>query len=101
MAIDDAKLNAFLARVLDDIGASMSAALIIIGDRLGLYKAMAGAGPMSSAALAKRTQTTERYVREWLGNQAAGGSVTYDPATQWFTLPDEQAMALADESSPV
>lgn len=62
---------------------------------------MACAGPMSSAELAKRTQTTERYVREWLRNQAAGGYVTYDPATQGFTLPDEQAMALAVESSPV
>ena len=79
----------------------MNAALIVIGDKLGLYKAMAGAGPMTSAELAAKTKTTERYVREWLSAQAAGGFVTYDAATGKFTLPPEQAMALADEQSPV
>jgi len=79
----------------------MNAALIIIGDKLGLYKAMAGAGPMTSAELAAKTKTTERYVREWLSAQAAGGFVTYDEASGKFTLPPEQTMALADEQSPV
>ena len=101
MAIDEVKLNAFLGTALNDIGAGMSVALVIIGDKLGLYKAMAGAGPITSAELAKRSGTTERYIREWLRNQAAGGYVAYDPKTQRYTLPDEQAMALADESSPL
>jgi SAM-dependent methyltransferase len=72
----------------------------VIGDQLGLYKAMAGAGPITSAQLADRTSTAERYVREWLNAQAAGGYVTYDPATRSYTLPAEHALALADESSP-
>src|SRR5207253_8684714 len=76
------------------------AGLIVVGDRLGLYKAMADSGPITSAALAEKTGTTERYVREWLNAQAAGGYVTYDPATQKYELPAEQAMALADENSP-
>jgi 2-polyprenyl-3-methyl-5-hydroxy-6-metoxy-1,4-benzoquinol methylase len=71
-----------------------------MGEKLGLYKAMAGSGPLSSAELAKRTGTSERYVREWLCNQAAGGYVIYDPKTERYTLPDEQAFALADENSP-
>ncbi len=75
--------------------------LFVIGDKLGLYKAMAGAGPMTSAELAAKTGTTERYVREWLAAQAAGGLVTYDAATEKYTLPPEQAFALADEMSPV
>jgi len=83
------------------MGAAISGLLLHMGDRLGLYKAMAGAGPMTSASLAARTGTTERYVREWLGNQAAGGYVTYDPARGTFELPAEQAMVLANEDSPV
>ena len=79
----------------------MNTALILVGDKLGLYKAMAGAGPMTSAEVAAKTETTERYVREWLSAQAAGGFVTYDASTGRFTLPPEQAMALADEQSPV
>src|SRR3989442_1262538 len=71
-----------------------------IGDRLGLYKAMAGAGPLTSAELAQRTGCAERYVREWLAAQAAGGYVTYDAAAKTYTLPPEQAFCLADESSP-
>ena len=98
--IDAAKMNEFLGRAVGDIGAAISAALVIIGDKLGLYKAMAGAGPVTPAELARRTETTERYVREWLGNQAAGGYVSYDPATGRYSLPPEQAAALADESSP-
>ena len=78
----------------------MNAALVLVGEKLGLYKAMAGAGPLTSAELAKKTNTDERYVREWLSAQAAGGYVTYDAAARKFTLPDEQAFALAVEESP-
>jgi SAM-dependent methyltransferase len=100
-AINEAKLHEFVMKAVGEMGAAMNAALIIVGDKLGLYKAMAGAGPMTSAELAQKTHTTERYVREWLSAQAAGGFVNYDAATGKFMLPNEQAMALADESSPV
>ena len=100
MAINEAKLNEFLGKAVGDIGAAMSAVLVLLGDQLGLYKGMAGAGPLTPAELARRTGTAERYVREWLANQAAGGYVTYDAATGKFTLPDEHAFALAEEGSP-
>jgi len=99
--VNEAKLHEFVMNAVGEMGAAMNAALIIIGDKLGLYKAMAGAGPMTSAELAAKTKTTERYVREWLSAQAAGGFVTYDEASGKFTLPPEQTMALADEQSPV
>jgi 2-polyprenyl-3-methyl-5-hydroxy-6-metoxy-1,4-benzoquinol methylase len=99
-SIDPAKLQDFMGKAVGDIGAAMSAALVLIGDRLGLYKAMAASGPLTSTELATRTGTNERYVREWLNNQAAGGYVTYDAATKCYTLPPEQAFALADETSP-
>jgi SAM-dependent methyltransferase len=99
-AIDENKLNEFVGRAVGDIGAAISAALVLIGDELGLYKAMAASGPITPGELAKRTETTERYVREWLNNQAAGGYVSYQPATGRYTLPPEQAAALADEASP-
>ena len=83
------------------MGAAISGLLLHIGDRLGLYKAMAGAGPITSSALAQRTGTTERYVREWLANQAAGGYVVHDPADDTYELPAEQAMVVAVEDSPV
>jgi SAM-dependent methyltransferase len=88
-------------KAVGEMGAAMNAALIVIGYKLGLYKAMSGAGPITSAELAKKTGTTERYVREWLASQAAGGFVTYDAAAGRYTLPPEQALALADETSPV
>ena len=100
MQIDHAKLEKFMGQALGELGAGMNAALVIIGDKLGLYKAMSGAGPMSSAELAQKTGTTERYVREWLCAQAAGGFVNYDATTGRFILPDEQAFALAVEDSP-
>ncbi len=100
ISIDEAKLQAFVGRVVGDFGAALSSTLVYIGDKLGLYKAMAGAGPMTPAELADKTGTIERYVREWLINQAAGGYVEYDPGTQRYRLPPEQAVALADESSP-
>jgi SAM-dependent methyltransferase len=99
-AVDMDKLMTFLGQVIGELGATVNAGLIVVGDKLGLYKAMAGAGPMSSSELAQKTGTSERYVREWLNAQAAGGYVTYDAATQKYELPAEQAMALADENSP-
>ena len=100
MQINQDKLNQFLGQMVGELGAAMNAALVLVGEKLGLYKAMAGAGPMSPAELARKTQTDERYVREWLSAQAAGGYVTYDASTKSFTLPDEQAFALAMEDSP-
>ncbi|MGI8564581.1 MAG: class I SAM-dependent methyltransferase [Candidatus Dormibacter sp.] len=99
-AIDEAKVHAFVGQLIGELGATVNAGLVVIGDRLGLYKAMAGAGPISTAELAERTGTTERYVREWLNAQAAGGYVEYDPSTQRYTLPAEHALALANEASP-
>jgi hypothetical protein len=99
--INEAKLHAFLGQAIGEMGAAINAALILIGDKLGLYKGMANAGPLTSDELAKKTGLSERYVREWLSAQAAGGFITYDAATGQFTLPPEQALALADESSPV
>jgi SAM-dependent methyltransferase len=99
--IDQSKLHDFVMKAVGEMGAAMNAALILVGDKLGLYKAMAGAGPMTSAELASKTGTLERYVREWLAAEAAGGFVLYDAATEKYTLPPEQAMALADETSPV
>ncbi len=100
MAIDQQKLEAFVGRAVNDLGASLSALLLHIGDKLGLYKAMAGSGPLTSQQLAEKTGTAERYVREWLANQAAGGYVTYDAATNTFSLTEEQAFCLANEESP-
>ena len=101
MALDQERLNSFLGQVLGDIGAAMNTALILVGDRLGLYKALAAGGPMSSAELAAATGTTERYVREWLAAQAASGYAVYDPATGTFSMQPEQAAVFADEDSPV
>ena len=98
--IDEAKLEAFMGQALTDMGAIISAPLIQIGEKLGLYKAMAHAGPLTSQEVAERSGAAERYVREWLRNQAAGGYITYDPDSDRYTLPDEHALALADEDSP-
>ncbi len=98
--IDEAKLEAFMGQAVTDMGAIISAPLMLIGEKLGLYKAMAHAGPLTSREVAERSGAAERYVREWLGNQAAGGYVTYDPESKRYTLPDEHALALADEDSP-
>ena len=93
--------RAFIERAFDDFVAAISLPMVVLGDRLGLYKAMAGAEPMTPAELAARTATAERYVREWLSQQAAGGYVTYDKTTGRFALPDEHAAVLADELSPL
>jgi len=100
ISIDEAKLEAFMGQAVTDMGATISAPLFQIGEKLGLYKAMAGAGALTSQEVADRTGTAERSVREWLRNQAAGGYITYDPASDRYTLPDEHALALADEDSP-
>jgi SAM-dependent methyltransferase len=98
-SLDMDKLNAFVGRFVGDLGAAVHAGMVVIGERLGLYKALA-AGPISSAELAAKTHTDERYVREWLGSQAAGGYVTYDDKTKRFSLSPEQAFTLANEDSP-
>jgi 2-polyprenyl-3-methyl-5-hydroxy-6-metoxy-1,4-benzoquinol methylase len=98
--IDPAKLDAFMGRFVQDIAGGIAAPLAIIGDKLGLYRAMADGVPVTPAELAERTGCRERYVREWLSHQAAGEYVEYDPATGAFRLPPEHAMALADESGP-
>ncbi len=98
--IDEAKLEAFMGQAVTDMGAIISGPLMLIGEKLGLYKAMAHAGSLTSQEVAERSGAAERYVREWLGNQAAGGYVAYDPESDRYTLPDEHALALADEDSP-
>src|SRR5713226_9763784 len=100
MPVNEAKLQEFMGKALGDIAAGMSAVLVLIGDKLGLYKALAQAGPATPAELAQRTGCAERYLREWLANQAAGGYISYDAATKKYRLLEEQAMALADETSP-
>jgi SAM-dependent methyltransferase len=97
--LDMNKLNAFIGQFVTDLGAAVHAGMVVIGDKLGLYKALAG-GPMSSGQLAARTHTDERYVREWLASQAAGGYVTYDEKNDNFSLSEEQAFTLATEDSP-
>ena len=101
MSINEEKLNDLLGRFLNDFGATFHAAMAVIGDKLGLYKTLAEAGPLTSQELARRTGTAERYVREWLASQAAGGYASYDAQTQRFFLTEEQAFALTDENGPV
>lgn len=98
--VDNDKMMTFLGRVVDDFGASLSAILVYIGDKYGLYKALAEQGSMTSEELAKATGTTERYVREWLINQAAGGYISYDQVLEKYFIEPEQATALTDENSP-
>lgn len=100
MAIDQDRLNAFLGRAIGDLGAAISAVLVSIGDELGFYRALA-AGPLTPEELATRTGTHERYVREWLANQAAGGYVDYDAPTGRYLLNEEQALCLANPNGPV
>jgi len=100
-ASDAAEIEAFVGRVMTDLGAACSGVLVNVGRRLGLYKALAEIGPCTSVALSKATAVRERYVREWLANQAAGGYVTYDPQDQTFRLSGAQALVLAWEQSPV
>jgi len=99
--IDQAKLEAFVMRAVGDLSAGYGGVMVSLGSKLGLYKAMAGAGPLSSRELAARTGCAERYVREWLNAQAAGGYVGYHTVSDTYELSAEQAMVLADEESPV
>ncbi len=98
-ALDMDKLNAFVGQFVGDLGAAVHAGMVVIGEKLGLYKALA-AGPMSAAELAAKTKTDERYVREWLASQAASGYVMYDAKTNEFSMSQEQVFTLANEDSP-
>jgi SAM-dependent methyltransferase len=97
--LDEEKLMQFVFRAVDEVGATLNAALVVMGDKLGFYRGLAGAGPLTPEELAARTGTTERYVREWLNAQAAGGYVEYDPEAGTYELPPEQTVAFTDESS--
>jgi len=99
MAVDNEKLNKFIGQFVGDLGAAVHAGMVVIGERLGLYKALAS-GPMTSSELAAKTSTDERYLREWLSSQAAGGYITYDEKADRFSLSEEQAFTLAQEDSP-
>src|ERR1700749_1515500 len=100
MSINEEKLNAFLGKAVGDLGAAFSAVLVLLGDELGLYKALSKES-LTPAELAARTGTNERYMREWLGNQAAGGYVEFDAASVKYRLSEEQAACLADPAGPV
>ena len=99
MAVDTKKLEQFLGQFVNDLGATVHAGMVVIGDRLGLYKALA-AGPLTATELAAITRTDERYVREWLASQAAGGYITYNAETHKFGMTEEQALTLANEDGP-
>lgn len=101
LPIDETRLNEFMGKAVGDMGAAMHAVMILLGDRLGLYRAMADSRALTSSELAYRTGLNERYVREWLNANAASGYINYDAAAKAFTLPPEQALALAVEDSPV
>jgi len=99
-ALDEKKLMDFVFRAVDEVGATLNAALVVMGDKLGLYRALADSGPCTPSELADRSGTSVRYVEEWLNAQAAGGYVAYDPDSRTYALPAEQAVALTDASSP-
>jgi SAM-dependent methyltransferase len=100
VAIDGDKLMGLVFKAVDEVGATLNAALVVMGDRLGYYQALADDGPATPGELAERTNTSEHYTREWLNAQAAGGYVEYDSSTGTYTLPPEQTVALTDPSSP-
>jgi 2-polyprenyl-3-methyl-5-hydroxy-6-metoxy-1,4-benzoquinol methylase len=101
MSIDQAKLEQLVGKAVGDLGAALTASLVVVGDKLGLFKAMARAGaPLTSEQLAQRTGTTERYVREWLNALAAAGYVTYDADSRRYSLTPEQTVALTEENNP-
>lgn len=99
--IDRTRLDSFLMRAVGDLSAGYGGVMVSLGSKLGLYKAMWGAGPISARELAARTGCAERYVREWLNSQAAGGYVDYHAVSDTYELSREHAMVLADENSPV
>ncbi|MBC8074198.1 MAG: SAM-dependent methyltransferase, partial [Deltaproteobacteria bacterium] len=100
-AIDPSKLDTIIMRAIGDLSAGYGGVMVSLGHRLGLYKAMAGAGPLSARELAARADCAERYVTEWLGSQVAGGYVLYHAISDTYELTPEQAFVLADEDSPV
>ena len=100
MTLDMTRLEPLLGTLVNELGAAANAALVLTGDKLGLYRALAGVS-LSSAELAKKTGTNERYIREWLSSMAASGFVDYDRKTETFTLSPEQSAVFADEDSPV
>lgn len=100
MTIDEAKLQELLGKMLGEAGAALGIGLVLLGDKFGLYKALAAAGPLTSAELASRTGTAARYVREWAAAQAAGGYINFDSTTERFSISPEQALVLADENGP-
>ena len=99
--IDQAKLDAFVARAIADLSAGYTGVMVSLGSKLGLYRALAGAGPLSAREVARRAGCAERYVREWLNAQAAGGYLGYHAVSDTYELSPEQALVLADEDSPV
>lgn len=101
MSIDQARLDTFLGKIVSDLAAGYGGVMVSLGESLGLYKAMAGAGPLTSKEVAKRAGCAERYVREWLNSQAAGGYVVYHATSGTYELLPEQAFVLADDTSPV
>lgn len=101
MPINQQALDTFLERAVNDLSASYGGVMVSLGHRLGLYKAMAGAGPLSPREVAQRAGCDERYLREWLNSQAAGGYVRYHATSETYELPPEQALVLADEESPL
>ena len=101
MVINETKLQEFIGKVVNEWGAAGGALITFVGDRLGLFKAMAGAGELRPEELAKKTGTHPRIIKEWLAGQAAGGFIIYNRVNDTYTLPEEQALALTDENSPV
>ncbi len=99
--IDESRLNAFIGQMLSDLGGASSTAMVRMGDALGLYKALHAKGPMTSTELAKAAKVDARYLREWLSHQASSNYLSYDPASEKFSLPPEQAMVFAVPESPV
>jgi SAM-dependent methyltransferase len=100
MAVDETKLQELIGKLLDDAGAAMGIGLVLLGDKFGLYKTLAAAGPLTAAELASRTGTAARYVSEWAAAQAASGYINFDSATERFSISPEQALVLADENGP-
>src|SRR5688572_29904247 len=100
MSVDQDKFQEFIGRALNEAAAAYHAALVVVGDKLGLYKALASSDGLTSAELAERTNTSERYVREWLASQTAGGYVSYDAAQGRYFMSPEQALALVDPAGP-
>jgi hypothetical protein len=98
--VDESKLNAFIGQMLSDLGGASSTAMVRMGDALGLYRALHANGPMTSIELAKRAEVDQRYLREWLSHQASSNYLSYDPNSEKFSLPPEQAMVFAIPDSP-